>query len=112
MLGNLIRDMFGRRSTIDGADAAPAPELLTAKEQLARHRCGAVIDTLAPYLGHNPDDAEARFMRGTAQLEMQRTAEARIDLGRAAELAPQEPRYLYNLALTHWIEGDVDRTMQ
>lgn len=112
MLGNLIRDMFGRPVPEAAGNDAATPELLAVKELLAQNRFGEVLDTLTPYLEHRPDNAEARFMRGTAQLELQRTAEARVDLARAAQLSPREARYLYNLALTHWIEGDVDRTMQ
>jgi tetratricopeptide (TPR) repeat protein len=111
MLNNLIRNMLGRKPA-EAPEGAPDSEVLAAKELLAKNRFADVLQVLAPHLQRRPDHAEALFMRGTAQLEMQRNSEARTDLARAVELSPREPRYLYNLALTHWIEGDVDRTMQ
>lgn len=109
MLINLFQNLLGRRRR--AADTTRVT-LTLARELLAQSRREEVIDVLDLFIEGQPDQAEARFLRGTAILELQRAAEAVPDLTRASELNPREPRYLYNLAVAHWILGHSARTME
>ena len=113
MLRRLIKSLI--RSPDD--EAAQAEQRLQAQFRQARLALQAnglqeTIDAIEPFLAARPDHPEARFMRGTALLDLERPREALLDLGRAVELAPQEPRYLYNLALAHWVLGESAQTIE
>jgi hypothetical protein len=112
MLSNLFRDIFVRKRELRAAASPQDAVMLAARDLLAHNRFQEVIDTLAPLLQRGSQHAEALFMRGTAALELQRVPEAMADLERAVALSPREPRYLFNLALAHWITGDTERTIQ
>ena len=112
MLSNLIRSLFARKPRPVPPEPPAVAAIVAAKDLLNNNAFQQSIDALAPVLRENPDHAEALFMRGTAQLELQRQSEALADLGRAVALSPREPRYLYNLALTHWTLGNAERTVQ
>lgn len=109
MLTRLIRNLFGTP-----ADAAG--ELLEKLEQaralLKDNRPQEALDAIAPFLARNPDHAEALFVRGTALVELSRADEALPSLTRATKLSPREPRYLFNLALAHWMLGNSARTIE
>lgn len=111
MLSNLFRDFFRRKRQSGATENALDAAVLSAKTLLENNQFQQVIDLLAPVLRQNPGHAEALFMRGTAALELERQPEAMADLERAVELSPREPRYLFNLALAHWINGNTARTI-
>ena len=103
MLNTLFRNFFQQKDLAESAEAAIA----RSRQLLDENQHEQAIRVLDPVLARNADHAEARFLRGTARLELQRAAEAMDDLQHAARLAPREPRYLYNLALAHWTAGDM-----
>lgn len=107
MLRRLIRKLAGQR-----APDKPDAELEAARALLGQNRQKEVIDRLGPYLSRRPDHAEARFLRGTALLELQHAKDALPDLERAAALNSAEPRYRYNLAVAHWLRGDAGRAIE
>ena len=110
MLSNLIRSLFAPKAPAPTESPANA-DVSAAKVLLDENSFQLAIDTLGPLLRERPDHAEALFIRGTAHLELQRHEEAMTDLGRAVALSPSEPRYLYNLAITHWALGDSEQTI-
>lgn len=116
MLSNLFRSLFSdkRRAKRPAAPASVTAEdadLLTARDLLKRNLFREAQEAIAPVLARRPDLPEALFIRGTACLELQQNVEGKRDLERAVTLAPNEPRYLFNLALAHWIDGNVERTV-
>ncbi|MFM9968284.1 MAG: tetratricopeptide repeat protein [Burkholderiales bacterium] len=96
---------FGKRAT----PALPVPQILDqCRERLAQAKFEEAIRTLDGLLARAPDIEEAWFLRGTAFLESGNPTRALPDLARAADMAPAEPRYQYNLAVAHWMQNDSD----
>lgn len=112
MLSNLFRNIFRARRTPAPTPAPAAdPGLLKAQDLLRRSLFAEALEAIVPVLARQPDLPEALFIRGTACLELQRHDEAKLALERAVSLMPEEPRYLFNLALAHWIDGNAERTV-
>jgi hypothetical protein len=104
MLSNLFRNIFRDKRP-------PDADLLRAQDLLRRNLFRETLEAIAPVLSRHPDLPEALFIQGTACLELQQNDEGKRALERAVERAPNEPRYLFNLALAHWIDGNAARTV-
>ena len=101
MLLQLLRDLLGGRKAPAQLDG-----LRLASEHLARSRNAEAIAVLSELLEREPDCVEGLILRGTAKGEMGRLMEAFADLTRAADLAPDDHRCLYQLALVSYKAGD------
>jgi hypothetical protein len=112
MLNTLFRSLFSRGTPARASAAKLDEGLLSAKGLLELNRFQDVVAELTPVLQQWPDNPEALFMRGTALLELQQIGEAKADLERAVQASPREPRYLYNLSLAHYIDGNTTRTIE
>lgn len=103
-LGMLLRVL---RDLIAGWKApAQADSLRLACEHLDRSRNEEAIAVLSELLEREPDSVEGLILRGTVKREMGRPMEAFADLARAAELAPDDHRCLYQLAAVSHMAGD------
>lgn len=89
----------------------PEGHIGVAREHLQNGRPTQAIDAANAALALAPQHVEALYLRGTACLEAGNAVRALPDLKRAAELAPLEPRYQYNLAVAHWHLGDAAATV-
>ena len=110
MLKGLFRRLRGLPNADTPSEGDGAPDRIAlARALLQAERREEVITCLDHFLTEYPDVAEARFLRGTALLELGRVQEAVPDLTHAVSLRKAEPRYLYNLAVAHWTLGDPAR---
>src|SRR5262245_25685138 len=76
---------------------------------VAHHRAGRTAQAEATYrsvLATQPNHEQAAFLLGALCLEGRRPKEAVEWLGRANELAPNNPQYLSNLGEAHRRLGD------
>ncbi|MBM3344941.1 MAG: tetratricopeptide repeat protein [Betaproteobacteria bacterium] len=112
MLSTLICSLFSRGSAAETSPATLEAGLLSARGLLGCNQFEEVVAELTPVLRQWPDNPEAHFMRGTALLELQQIREAKAHLERAVQASPHEPRYLYNLSLAHYIDGNTARTIE
>src|SRR3972149_10259228 len=87
MLKNVLKPLWGGASAQE-MDA----HIAAAREHLVQGQPLAALGVAEAILGLVPEHPEALFLRGTARL--------------GAELRPEEPRYLYNLAVAHWNLGE------
>ena len=72
----------------------------------AARSLGAIVRAFEQAIVHEPSLAAAHNGLGAALVAMGDSARARAALERAAELAPQDPNPLLNLALLHERGGD------
>ena len=101
MLLRVLRDL------IRGWKApAQADSLRLAREHLDRSRNEEAVAVLSELLEREPGCVEGLILRGTAKREMERPLEAFVDFTRAAELAPDDHRCLYQLAAISYMAGD------
>jgi tetratricopeptide (TPR) repeat protein len=101
MLLRLLRDLIGGWKT-------PEEDLMLglAREHLNQFRNVEAVEVLTGLLERKPDCLEALILRGTVKREIGRPMEAAVDLARAAALAPNDHRCLYELALVSYTLGD------
>lgn len=106
MLGSLISSIAGMLRRNPPAAQYVEAELEAVRDLLAQNDREAVIRRASLLLARLPEHAEARYLRGTAMLELQRATDALPDLQQAVKLNPAEPRYRYNLAAAQSFLGD------
>lgn len=102
MLFRLLKDLVWR-----GGQAVDERKILDFADVLiTERRHEEAIQALTPLLEYDPDSVEGLVLRGSARSSLGRLREARADLSRAADLAPQDARCLYELASVMHHLGD------
>lgn len=101
MLLRVLKDLIGGWKPPDEGE-----RIRLACEYLNRSRNEEAIAILGDLLEHNPDCLEGLILRGTINRQIGRSMEAVADLTRAAVLAPDDQRCLFELAAVAYALGD------
>jgi methyltransferase family protein len=101
MLLKLLKGLATSRTLMDPDDA-----LRRAGELINESRHGEAIALLDRLLGSRPDCVDGLVLRATIKRTTGQLAGAAEDLGRAAALAPDDPRCVYELAVLTYLQGD------
>lgn len=101
MLLRLLKDLVGGRNVLDEDDS-----LRLAREHLNRSQLGEAVKILTHLIERKPDCVEGLILRGGVTRALGRPREAFVDLTRAAALAPNDHRCLYELAVVSYTLGD------
>lgn len=80
---------------------AQAASLDDIADMINQHQYAPALTALAPYLEANPADAHARFLKGVALNEMNRTSEAVAIFKKLTEDYPELPEPYNNLAVIY-----------
>ena len=92
--------------SVHSAFAGPAED---ARAFMAQGQYVQALQQLDQHLAKNPQDAEARFMRGIALTKLNRTAEAMKVFTDLTRDYPQLPEPYNNLAVLYAQQGDYDK---
>jgi tetratricopeptide (TPR) repeat protein len=101
MLLRVLKDLIGGWNSPKEGDS-----IRLACEHLNQSQHEKAVEILSALLERNPDCVEGLILRGTVKRAMERPLEAVIDLTRAAALAPDDHRCLYELAVVSYVLGD------
>ena len=101
MLLRVLKDLIGGWSTPNESDS-----IRLACECLNRSNYEKAMEILSALLEREPECVEGLILRGTVKRAMGRPQEALVDLTRAAALAPNDHRSLYELAVVSYLLGD------
>jgi len=102
MLLRLLKDLVWR-----GGQAADERKILDSADVLiTERRHEEAIRALTPLLERDPNSVRGLVLRGSARSSLGQLREARADLRRAADLAPQDALCLYELASVMHRLGD------
>ena len=102
MLLRVLKDLIGGWNLPKEGDS-----IRLACEYLSQSHNEKAIEILSALLERKPDCVEGLILRGTVKRAMGRPLEALVDLTRAAALAPNDHRCLYELAAVSYVLGDI-----
>jgi tetratricopeptide (TPR) repeat protein len=101
MLLKILKGLATSRTLMDPDDA-----LRRASELVNESRHGEAIALLDRLLSFRPDCVDGLVLRATIKRTTGQLAGAAEDLGRAAALAPDDLRWVYELAIVTYLQGD------
>ena len=95
-----------------GAGIAAAPAVTEAQDLIGQAKIEAALDLLDDYLAGAPQDAEARFLRGTILAQLNRTDEALKAFTDLAREFPQLAEPHNNAAVIYAQRGEYEKARQ
>ncbi|HKA60519.1 MAG TPA: class I SAM-dependent methyltransferase [Gemmatimonadales bacterium] len=101
MLRRILKGLATSRALIDADEA-----LRHARELANESRHGEAIARLDHLLSARPDCVDGLVLRASIKRAIRQLAGAAEDVGRAMELAPDDPRCVFELAFVTYLQGD------
>ncbi len=104
------RQAYARDLELDPRSVGARINLADLSRQIGDE--GAVVAELHQALDLHPESAEAHHALGLSWVRQGRMEKALPELGQAARLATEQPRYAYVWAVALWSAGDQDRALE